>query len=217
MKNGQASQRSLERIWAQVPPDYYFNLNILQTVWHTRKWQVIYKLLSRQAIKPRRILEIGCSAGHLTNLLNTTYPRSKIIGIDVYEPAIQEAERRFPDVKFIMADAHALPFRSRMFDLVVCSETIEHVLNPKKVLQEMMRVLTPRGHSLIEMDSGSILFRSVWYVWTTFGKGTVWKGAHLHPFKAKELEALIIAQGYTIKQKVSSHLGMAVTFLTARQ
>lgn len=205
------NKKTLRKIWEQVPTDYYYNINWLQYIWHGWKWQVFKNFLS--GIKPRRILEVGCSSGHLTKQLAVLFPKSHITGIDVYTQAIKEAQRRFPNLSFIVADAHKLPFKNNSFDLILCSETIEHVTNPQKMLHEIARVLKKNGVALIEMDSGSWLFRIVWWWWTTFHRGRVWREAHLYPFTAHALEHLIVSNGFRVQKKVFSHLGMAVSFL----
>lgn len=53
---------------------------------------------------------------------------------------------RRPDV---CADAAYLPFSSHAFDVVVCSEVLEHVPDPRPVLGEIRRVLVPGGQVLI--------------------------------------------------------------------
>jgi len=42
-----------------------------------------------------------------------------------------------------------LPFRSRVFDVVLCQETIEHILNPSKGLSELARVTREKGTAII--------------------------------------------------------------------
>jgi SAM-dependent methyltransferase len=49
---------------------------------------------------------------------------------------------RKPDV---VADAHALPFPDASFELVLCTEVLEHLVNPPQAIAEMYRVLTPGG------------------------------------------------------------------------
>lgn len=210
------NNKKLEEIWAEVPADYYFHLGFLQKIWHEWKWLVFQNLLSKTST-PRTVLEVGCAGGHLSGLLKGLFPKAKITGIDVYEAAVAEAARRFPQLTFKVADAHKLPFASQSYDLVVCSETIEHVVDPEKVIREMGRVLKKDGSLLIEMDSGSGLFRVVWAIWTKWGKGKVWKDAHLHPFTARELEQLIKTCGFRIKYKLISHAGMAISFLCEKE
>ena len=207
------SAKKLQKIWAQVPPDYYFHLNVFQRLWHERKWRVFEEVLANLNSPPQTILEVGCAGGHLSHLLSQLFPKSQVTGIDVYKSAITEAKTRYPKLNFKVADAHKLPFPKHTFDLVMCSETIEHLTRPKTALHEIHRVLKPAGHALIEMDSGSLLFRIIWWGWTSFGPGRVWKHAHLHPFSARELDQLIRTNGFATQRRRSSHLGMAVTFL----
>ncbi len=51
-----------------------------------------------------------------------------------------------PDV---CADAAAIPLKGSTFDVVVCSEVLEHVPDPRPVLVEIYRVLVPGGQVLI--------------------------------------------------------------------
>jgi len=49
----------------------------------------------------------------------------------------------------VQADASLLPFRAETFDAVICSELLEHVPDPRPVLEEIRRTLRPRGIVLI--------------------------------------------------------------------
>lgn len=49
---------------------------------------------------------------------------------------------RKPDV---IADAHALPFKDSEFALVLCTEVLEHVRDPRAAIAQMRRVLKPGG------------------------------------------------------------------------
>lgn len=46
---------------------------------------------------------------------------------------------------FVISDAHFLPFRSEIFDFVVCFHVFEHVKNPKLVFAELKRI-AKHGH-----------------------------------------------------------------------
>lgn len=48
-----------------------------------------------------------------------------------------------------VGDGHALPFASSVFDQIVCSEVLEHLVNPQIAVAEMFRVLKPRGQLLL--------------------------------------------------------------------
>lgn len=110
-----------------------------------------------------------------------------------------------------MGDVHALPFKNETFDTIICMEVLEHVKDPRKVLSEIKRVLTKNGMAIIEMDSGSIPFKIIWYWWTEVRNG-VWKDAHLHVFNSSKLEKLIKKAGLEIEEKRFFNFGMAVAF-----
>ena len=212
------SNRKLKEIWAQVPPDYYdlgIQKNLFQKLWHTKKLNEVLKLLpKRKDGKTIKVLDIGCSSAILTNEISKTLKKSKVTGLDSYKAAIDFARSKYPHIDFVTADAPKLPFADKSFDLVVCTETLEHVIDPKKSLEEMRRVLKKDAVAIISMDSGSFLFHFIWHIWIKT-KGRVWQDAHLHEFNAKLLEALIKDAGFRVQKKIKSHLGMAVTFLVA--
>lgn len=212
IKPNHLSQKKLREIWAQVPPDYYdqgIKKNIFQKLWHTLKLKQVLTLLPKDA---KRVLDVGCSSAILTAAVAKTLPESSVTGLDSYSAAIDFARKKYPHITFVVADAHNLPFGDKIFDLVICTETLEHVSNPQKSLLEMKRVLGKNGRAIISMDSGSLLFRIIWFIWTKT-RGRVWQGAHLHEFNTQILENLIRQSGFKIAKKNISHLGMAVTFL----
>jgi SAM-dependent methyltransferase len=51
----------------------------------------------------------------------------------------------------IVADLHALPVADASFDAVVCTEVLEHVAEPARVLGELFRVLAPGGRVLVSV------------------------------------------------------------------
>ena len=202
-----------EYILNQVPPDYYekgINTNILQRIWHTKKLSMFKSIISD--IKCDNILDIGCAGGTFTNNISKILPKAEITGIDLYSSAIEYGKNKYPHINFILADAHNIPFKNKSFDLIICYETIEHLNNPPQALKEIRRVLKNDGHTIVAMDSGSLLFKIVWWFWEKT-KGKVWQGAHIHTYNHKELENIIKKAGFKIKLKHFSHLGMEVSFL----
>lgn len=213
IKPNHISKKRLREIWTQVPPDYYdqgIKKNILQKLWHTQKLAQVLTLLPKDT---KKILDIGCSSAILTAEVAKARPKSQITGLDSYNAAIDFARKKYPHISFVVADAHHLPFPDQSFNLVICTETLEHVTDPTRVLDEMRRILTKNGRAIISMDSGSFLFKIIWYFWTKT-RGRVWQNAHLHEFNARILEDLIRQSRFRIAKKNISHLGMAVTFLT---
>lgn len=201
----------LKNIWSQVPPDYYekgIAKNFFQKLWHTRKWMIIKKMID---FNPQNVLDVGCASGWLAARIAKILPQASVTGVDVSPKMIDYAKVVHPDINFVQADAQKLPFPKESFDLIVCTETLEHVVDPSKVLNEIKRCLADDGIVVISMDSGSPLFKFIWFFWLKT-KGRVWRYAHLHQFNRSELKKLLRKTGFKIEEQKVSHLGMEITF-----
>lgn len=210
------TQKKLKQILDQVPPDYYesgVKSNFFQKYWHSRKWLHLKKILT--GVKGKNLLDIGCADGTTTRQLQKIIPKARITGVDYYKKAIDFAKKKKDKIKYVHADAHNLPFASNSFDTVTAIETLEHLENPKDALSEIRRVLKPKGYLIIAQDTDSLLFKSVWWLWTKW-KGSVWEGSHINCMKPQQLHKLLEKSGFEIKEYEYSNLRMEI-FLKTRK
>jgi SAM-dependent methyltransferase len=108
---------------------------------------VRYRLAAELA-RSRRALDAACGEGYGTAMLAAA-GASEAVGVDIDEPTIAQAAERYPGASFGVADVSSLPFEDGRFDLVVSFETIEHVPEPERALDELRRVLAGDGLLLI--------------------------------------------------------------------
>jgi 2-polyprenyl-3-methyl-5-hydroxy-6-metoxy-1,4-benzoquinol methylase len=94
---------------------------------------------------PVAVLDAGCGEGFVSERLRPV--AAELTGIDLRERAIAEAGRRVPDARFAVGDVCELPFEDGAFDLVVCTEVLEHLDEPRAALGELVRV--SRGRVLV--------------------------------------------------------------------
>ncbi|MHC4623101.1 MAG: class I SAM-dependent methyltransferase [Planctomycetota bacterium] len=85
------------------------------------------------------VLEVGCESGHL---LASIPEARRIVGLDLSRTALEDAVRllksRSNEVQFFQLDAQsALPFLRGEFDVILCSELLEHTENPRAVLENI--------------------------------------------------------------------------------
>ncbi len=99
--------------------------------------------------KLKRILDIGCSEGWLTQAFARLYPDAEVIGVDIDEKAIQEAKRtatakKIRNLKFEVHDVtKSLP--AGPFDLVYESLAFQHLRGLPQMLKAVYDVLSPGG------------------------------------------------------------------------
>ncbi len=66
-----------------------------------------------------KCLDVGCGTGDLSLFLRKRGVKD-YLGIDIYEPSIKKAEKKYPDETFLFKDFLAAPIR-RKFDYAFCS------------------------------------------------------------------------------------------------
>ncbi|HYH59395.1 MAG TPA: class I SAM-dependent methyltransferase [Thermoleophilaceae bacterium] len=90
----------------------------------------------------RHALDIGCGDG----VLSAAIPTEQLTLADVSAVALERARRRLPEAAAVEVEPDApLPFADSAFDLVVCTEALEHVHDLQLFLSEARRVLAPGG------------------------------------------------------------------------
>lgn len=106
------------------------------------------------AIKPLRVLDLGCRSGYQLQALAERYPDATVIGADPAPgklaglpgswPRWLRRTRR-PDPQRIACDPHRLPFANTSFDLVVSNLLLPWCEAPHGVFKEVARVLDTGG------------------------------------------------------------------------
>lgn len=87
------------------------------------------------------ILDIGCGEGAVLNYLNKKFKLpSDCHGIDLSEKEIEMAKKNIPFCTFKTGSIYELPYENNRFDLVICTEVLEHLENPLKAMEEISRV-----------------------------------------------------------------------------
>jgi len=105
---------------------------------------------ARRLAAGRRVLDAACGEGYGSALLASV--AADVVGVDVDAASVAHARARYgarPRLRYEQADATALPFADRAFDLVVSFETLEHLAAHEALLEGFARVLADDGLLLI--------------------------------------------------------------------
>jgi ubiquinone/menaquinone biosynthesis C-methylase UbiE len=105
----------------------------------------------RLGLRPgRRVVEVGCGLGDLVlELAATVAPGGEAVGVDSSPALLERARRRLEPatngVRFVLGDAHRLPFDAGTFDGALIQRTLQHVADPRRALAELARVTREGG------------------------------------------------------------------------
>jgi SAM-dependent methyltransferase len=102
----------------------------------------------------RNILDVGCGSGiNLKHLVDVTGAREGV-GVEPGEASVRQLRENHsgdPRLRFDVAPAHALPFASRSFDLVICW-SILHWVGREEFLQSLGELARVTARWLVIMD-----------------------------------------------------------------
>jgi len=103
------------------------------------------------SLKPARILDMGCSAGHNTIPICQAFPEAEVQAIDIGAAMVRYAHLRAEGlgarVHFSQQNAERTRFEDQSFDLVV-SQIVLHETSPEateRIIAESYRLLRPGG------------------------------------------------------------------------
>src|SRR5579864_2613190 len=102
--------------------------------------------LQRLGILHGTWLDFGSASGNYTEQL-IAYGVQRAVGLDIQFQLLAEARRhQVPGVDYCCSAAEALPLLSDTFDGVLLNEVLEHVVDERRCLDEVRRVLRPGGY-----------------------------------------------------------------------
>lgn len=145
------------------------------------KW--ILPLLKKKKIQ--KIADLGCGDGGIISSIIQKYPHKKIIGIDISPRRIRDLKRKYrknSDYKFFCRDVIKTKLPSKYFDLIICTQVIEHLENDRKLIREVYRLLKPSGYFYI-----SSVIKKHWAIYKYRNNGKfVLDPTHVREYRSKE-------------------------------
>ena len=124
-----SSTTNFEKHTTKNPVGRVFLNNFLNTVVKTVK-----------PLQINSVLDAGCGEGFTLARLQKEKIGKVHEGIEYDETAIALGRKTYPKVYIRKGDIYDLPYKSNSFDLVICTEVLEHLENPKKAYRELIRV-----------------------------------------------------------------------------
>lgn len=92
------------------------------------------------ALNPQSILDVGCGEGFTLEKLRKAKIGQHLEGVDFLELAIKLGKKEHPKLTLKQGSIYDLNYKANSFDVVICSEVLEHIDDPEKGLAELVRV-----------------------------------------------------------------------------
>lgn len=127
-----------------------------------------------------KVLDIGCGVGVFTNLVKKTYPKCDVYGVDISSAAIEANKKENPDINYAQGYIGRLYYSNKMFDVIFCGETIEHLDDPLVLFKEAYGFLKEGGKLII----------------TTPRNDKIISEEHVWFFEQEDVESLFIKAGF---------------------
>ena len=152
------------------------------------------------------ILDVGCGSG-----LNSIVIASKghrVRGVDISEKAIQQYRSHGFDGE--VGDLETgLKFPDACFDLVFCSEVIEHMTSPNLLVAEIARVLKPGGQLILSTPNSAFwLYRLLGLLGFTVSE--LQHPRHFQFFSKRSLLRMLSAEGLRMRKVIGRNMYLIV-------
>ncbi|QQG43935.1 MAG: class I SAM-dependent methyltransferase [Candidatus Roizmanbacteria bacterium] len=152
--------------------------------------------------KNRKILDAGCGTGLILRHL----PKNSV-GIDINPRHIEKTKRNTLSNKIVLGDIEKTPFKKNTYDIVVCFETLEHLLFPEKALSEFKRILKKGGLFIGSVPRKSML----WYL-RALSKSHPHNEPFHREFSEKEI-FLLVSKSFKIQKIKKEIFGLNFFFV----
>jgi len=158
-----------------------------------------------------RVLDVGCGEGrhvHAAALENVT----EVVGLDLERESLAAARDDYEEyiagetdvpVTFLSGDALRLPFEDGAFDVVCCTEVLEHIPDYEAAVDELRRVCAPGGTLAVSVPRAGPE-RVCWALSDEYHEV---EGGHVRIFDREELRAAIERRGF---RRVDGHFAHAL-------
>lgn len=125
-------QERHDALFGTLPPE--------RTELHLRRYW-----LSARFAEGETVLDAACGTGYGASLLGRG--AASVLGVDIDAEAVEfaSAYHASPRVRFTVADVTRTPCADASFGLITSFETIEHLAEPDRLIDECARVLRPGG------------------------------------------------------------------------
>lgn len=133
-----------------------------------------------------------------------------LFSCDIAMSYLQRAKKRGINANFARIDAHCLPFSENLFDCVVITEVLEHLITPYRALEEIHRVLKSNGILIISVPNNlnfSNLLMHLLKIYRQTGS------AHINFYDVFSIQNLLKFVGFEMREITPSFISIPLPII----
>lgn len=139
---------NVESFYNLISSEYTEMLERLVPRYREMLWMILDYI--PKDLKPKRIVDLGCGTGNLSEGVVNQYPDAELIAVDLSASILKEASERlknYSNIKYLNEDFNTLEFEAGSVDLIVSSIALHHLTDPQKekLLKKIYTWLSPNG------------------------------------------------------------------------
>ena len=144
--------QSIQEMFSRIAPTYdQLNRTLSASIDQRWRKKAISYIPPKENLK---VLDLCAGTLDLTLAILEKFPQAQITALDFSEKMLEFGEKKIPTekkprVKIMVGDAMNLEFEPETFDAVICGFGMRNVLNNKRCLQQIYKVLAPLGRVII--------------------------------------------------------------------
>jgi len=177
-------------------PDYFSNIR-----------KDLINLIDANA-KDLKILEVGAAYGETLYYLKQNGIAAEVVGVDIFEDTKNKQNYK-PLDRFIFGDIEKieLPEYIQHFDLILLPDVLEHLFEPKSVLETLKKYLKEDGKIIVSMPNiryYSALYKIVFKGDFKYEESGIFDYTHVRFYCRKNIQELLETAGYKVIKQESS-------------
>lgn len=165
-------------------------------------YRTLIALLNKYSFNKERVLDIGCGVGTIDFFLASMGKR--VLGVDISKNGISVALRSSSNlglenmVNFIVGDVSDLDINEQ-FDLIICSEVLEHIVDDHLIVTKMKKLLKKNGIIITSSPSSNAPLYKLGML-EKFDKEV----GHIRRYTESEFVSLFESSGFSVLEKIKT-------------
>ncbi len=192
------------------------NWNPIRAWFHNSRNIIVANVVKKYYKEGNRVVDLGCG--------NCIWNKEEIplTGIDLNKKMMEYAKERGRLTNYYISDLNKTPFSSDYLDLVIITETLEHLKEYKKTIKEIKRILKPNGIVIttVPFDTNFSLWKP-FFAMQCFIQGTILrkecylkKCGHINNFSPESIKEEFIKNGFRMIEQFHNKFFTIITIFS---